>query len=177
MKINRLIFSAACVAALCVGCQSPKPAEPEVSIDDAVVGLVPQLVQNALASPCFTGGKPAVMALGGIKNDTMSIRGGTFDLIESQIVELFSNSGRVVISSALGGAAKERIPVATDTKMQGPSLVLYGRLTQRNSSKEDGRTQCEFFLQLSILDLATGNGLWRGQRNVVFLVDGKQAVW
>ncbi len=176
MKINSLTAFALCVAALCVGCQS-RSSEPAVSIDDAVAGLVPQLVQSALASPCFTGGNRPVMALGRIQNDTMSIRGRTFDLMVAQIVELFSASGQVVISSALGSAEDERIPVATDSKMLVPSLVLYGELAQRNSSREDGRMQREFYLALSIHELATGNQLWRGRRNVVFLVDGKQVDW
>ncbi len=174
--IGNVVLCVTCVAVLCVGCQS-KPAAPAAAIDDAVVGLVSPLVQEALASPCFAGGKPPVMALGQLKNDTMSIRGGSIDLMESQMVELFSESGRVVISSAFRGVTKERIPVPTDTNLLAPSLVLHGKLTQRNSLKEDGRRQCEFFLTLSICDLATGNKLWQGQRSAGFLFDGKQADW
>ena len=169
--IGNVVLCVTCVVVLCVGCQST-PTESAVSIDDAVVGLVPQLVQEALASPCFAGGKRPVMALGRLENDTMSIRGGTLDLIESQLGELFSKSGRVVMSSA-----KQMIPEQTDTTLQTPSLVLHGKLTQQNSSRKDGRIQCEFFLMLSIYDLATGNQVWHGRRNVEFLVDGKQAGW
>lgn len=174
--IGKMVLCATCVAALCVGCQST-PAESAVSIDDAVAGLVPPLVQEALASPCFAGGKPPVMALGRLKNDTMSIRGGTIDLMESQMGELFSESGRVVISSAFRGVTKERIPVPTDTNLLAPSLVLRGKLTQRNLSQKDGRMQLEYFLELSIKDLATGNQMWHGRRSVGFLVDGKKAYW
>ena len=169
--IGKMVLCATCVAALCVGCQST-PAESAVSIDDAVAGLVPPLVQEALASPCFAGGKPPVMALGQLKNDTMSIRGGTIDLMESQIAELFSKSGRVVMSSA-----KQMIPGQADMKLQIPSLVLHGKLTQQNLSPKDGRIQREFFLMLSIYDLATGNQVWHGRCSVVFLVDDKQAGW
>lgn len=169
--ISNMVLCAMCVVVLCVGCQST-PAESAVSIDDAVAGLVPQLVQEALASPCFAGGKPPVMALGRLKNDTISIRGGTIDLMESQIGELFSKSGRVVMSSA-----KQMIPGQTDITLQIPSLVLHGKLTQQNSSQKDGRIQREFFLMLSIYDIATGNQVWHGRRNVVFLVDDKQAGW
>lgn len=174
--ISNMVLCATCVAVLCVGCQST-PTESAVSIDDAVVGLVPQLVQEALASPCFAGGKRPVMALGRLKNDTMSIRGGTLDLMTSQIGELFSKSGRVVMSSAFGDVSKEGISAPTDMKLLAPTLVLHGKLTQRNSSRQDGRIQREFFLMLSIHDLATGNQVWHGRRNVVFLVDDKQADW
>ena len=174
--ISSVVLCATCVAALCVGCQST-PAESAVSIDDAVVGLVPQLVQEALASPCFAGGKRPVMALGRLKNDTMSIRGGTLDLMESQMGELFFESGRVVISSAFRGVPKEGIPVPTDMKLLAPSLVLHGKLTQRSSSQKDGRMQLEYFLELSIHDIATGTQMWHGRRSVGFLVDGKQAYW
>ena len=174
--ISNVALCTTCVAVLCVGCQST-PAEPAVSIDDAVAGLVPPLVQEALASPCFAGGKPPVMALGRLKNDTMSISGGSLGLMESQMAELFSESGRVVISSAFRGVPKERIPIPTDMKQLAPSLVLHGKLTQRNSSQKDGRMQLEYFLELSIKDLATGNQMWHGRRSVEFLVDGKKAYW
>ena len=174
--ISSVVLCATCVAVLCVGCQST-PAEPAVSIDDAVAGLVPQLVQEALASPCFAGGKRPVMALGRLKNDTMSIRGGTLDLMELQMCKLFSESGRVVISSAFGGVPKEGNSVSTDMKLQAPSLVLHGKLTQRTSSQKDGRRLCEYFLLLSIHDIAAGTQMWHGWRSVRFFVGENQPTW
>lgn len=174
--IGKMVLCATCVAVLCVGCQST-PAESAVSIDDAVVGLVPQLVQEALASPCFAGGKPPVMAVGHIKNDTMMIRGGSLDLMSSQMVEMFSNSGRVVFSSAFAGERNEKDSLANSGQIVAPSLVLHGKLTQRTSRRKDGGTQLEFSLALSIVDLASGSQLWGGSRSVCIAVDKNTPTW
>lgn len=176
MKNSVVIVSMVCMAVLCVGCHSTS-AEPAVSIDDAVVGLVPPLVQNALASRCFASEKPPVMAVGRIKNDTMMIRGGSLDLMGSQMVEMFSDSGRVVISSAFAGGRNEKDSLATSGQIAAPSLVLHGKLTQRTSRREDGGTQLEFTLALSIVDLASGSQLWRGSRSACIAVDKNTPTW
>lgn len=175
MKNSVVIVSMVCMAVLCVGCHSTS-AEPAVSIDDAVAGLVPPLVQNALASRCFASEKPPVMAVGRIKNDTMMIS-GSLDLIGSQMVEMFSDSGRVVISSAFAGGRNEKDSLATSGQIAAPSLVLHGQLTQRTSRREDGGTQLEFTLALSIVDLASGSQLWRGSRSVCIAVDENTPTW
>lgn len=166
--ISSVVLCVTCMAVLCVGCQST-PAEPAVSIDDAVAGLVPPLVQEALASPCFAGGRCPVMAVGRIQNDTMMIRGGSLEMIKSRIIEIFSDSGKV----ALMVAPDKLLNKPSET----PSLVLYGRLVQKEASQKGGQKQLEFTLLLSIVDVASGVKVWDGERKVGFRCDADILTW
>lgn len=163
MKIvSSVVLCVTCMAVLCMGCQST-PARPGGTVDEVLEGLVPPLVQNALASPCFAGGKRPVMAISRIRNETMMMRGACFDIMQARMTEMFLGSGKVDI-------------VATPDELLNksavaPSLVLHGRLLQRTILKEGDQKQVEFILLLSIVDVNSGVLVWNGERKAVCLCD------
>jgi len=158
MKINSLLVFTACLAALCVGCQS-RLAEQSWSKDMETM-LVQQQLEKIMRSQRLSGSAPHVMAIGEIKNDTTLVSNDNIEFMKAMIASELTNSGLVMISTNVGGAAKR------DGKVLAPSLVLYGKLIQRDFRKEDGRLQREFTLELSIVDLASGTHIWNGKSMV-----------
>ena len=167
MRINNLIFSAVCVAALCVGCQSQSAEQSWSKATEDV--LVQQQLQKIVRCPVLLGGqgKRHVMAIGEIKNDTALVGNDNIEFMKSQIASELTNSGLVMIPTAGNG----RTSLPQGEKAVGPTLMLQGKLTQRDFRKEDGRRQREFTLELSIVDLASGIRIWNG-KSVAGIVDG-----
>ena len=169
MKKSSVIGFVTCMIAAIIGCQSA-PKEP-VSVDDAIMELAQPLVMGALKSPCFLGGKRQVMAIRRIQNNTMSLRGGDIEMMESQVSSMFSDSGRVLIQAR---------PEPGERRGAGslvPSLILSGDIAQRNVLAKDGKRHCEFTLTLKLTDSASGMQIWKGRRSVVLIMDAKDTIW
>lgn len=173
MKLNNLKIIITCTAVLLAGCaSSSKIITP--SVDDAVLGLAQTLVQRALGSPCLAGDKRPVLAIGRIQNETMSIRGGSFEMMLSQITSMLIESGKVRVTSAHGAVSDRQSP--RSDQLLAPSMVLQGKLVQRETLQE-GNRKCEFTLSLSIVDIASGQSLWRGDSSVGVLLDARTSTW
>ena len=106
------------------------------------------------------------MAIGKIQNDTMSVGNDNIEFMKSQIASELTNSGLVMISTANGRAYSPQ-----GEKAVAPTLMLHGRLVQRDFRREDGQKQREFTLVLSIVDLASGIQVWTGKSAVGIVCD------
>ncbi len=168
MKINSVIVSAVCAAVLFAGCQSQSARQSWSK--DVETALVHRQLERILRCPFLggDGGKLKVMSIGEIENETTEVSNDNIEFMKSMIASELTNSGVVLISTAVGGAAAERAGKAV-----APSLLLRGKLTQRDSADADGRRQCEFIFELSIADVASGKRLWTNRNVIDVRNDGK----
>ena len=167
MKSSRLIVFVACVAALCIGCRSQLAEQSWSKATEDM--LVRKQLQGLLRSPLLAEQRGAlkVMAIGEIKNDTTLVGNDNIEFMKSAIASELTSSGMVMISTA----GKGRASLPQGEKAVAPTIMLQGKLTQRDFRKEDGRMQREFTLDLSIVDLASGSQIWRS-KSVAAIADG-----
>ena len=162
MKHNSLVALIACIAALCVGCQTTPVEGPWSKATEEM--LVHEQLERIVRCPLLflEQGKMHVMVIGEIKNDTTLVNNDNIEFMKSQIASKLTDSGMVMISTAENGRntpPKGRNAIA-------PTLKLYGKLTQRDSRDKEGSLQHAFALELSIVELASGRRIW-SFRNVV----------
>lgn len=170
MRINNLIFSVVCVAALCVGCQSPPSGGAWSKATEDM--LVSEQLRKLHRCPLFVERSTLhVMAIGEIKNDTALVSDDSIESMKATIASKLANSGVVMISMVGSG----RVSLPQGEKAVAPTLMLHGKLTQRDFRKEDGRRHCEFTLELSIVELATGIRIWSNKSVVAILDNGEVA--
>ena len=136
------------------------------------------LASGAVSNP--TGGR-YIMVVSRITNDTMQ-RIDTDQLTKKIRVALL-RSGKVVTTTAvgLGGAEDEMTMRARELRnseefdqsgvqkkgtLQAPDLSLSGKILQRNHKVADEQ-QVEYYIQLSLTDLATGLAFWEGETPII----------
>lgn len=136
------------------------------------------LASGAVSNP--NGGR-YIMVVSRITNDTMQ-RIDTDQLIKKIRVALL-RSGKVVTTTAvgLGGAEDEMTMRARELRnseefdqsgvqkkgtLQAPDLSLSGKILQRNHKVADEQ-QVEYYIQLSLTDLATGLAFWEGETPII----------
>lgn len=166
MKNKAMIFFAACVAALCVGCQSrPAGGAWSKATEDM---LVFSQMSRILRCPLLFSehGELHVMAIGEIQNDTTLIGNDNIEFMKAEIASELTNLGVVMISTAENGRTQGGNAIA-------PTLKMYGKLTQRDFRDKEGRLQHEFAFELSIVELATGRRIWNGKSVACIVDDGK----
>ena len=156
MKIIRSVACAACVMAGIVGCRSAsKERSVLMAMEDSVSKLLPTLIESAVSDPGLTGNGPFVMRQGLIRNETTSISNEYLEKLSSRFAAgLLSSGGSRFVpsdSSVQGG------------KTLAPTAVWDGKLVQKDSRAKDGRFQHEFTLTISIVDITTGEHLWRDE--------------
>ncbi|SDJ34847.1 penicillin-binding protein activator LpoB [Billgrantia gudaonensis] len=122
-----------------------------------------------------------VLVVSRIVNDTMQ-RLDTDQLVKKIRVDLL-RSGRVVTTTAVGidGAEDEMNMLSRTLRdsdefdqrgvqkkgtLQAPDLSLSGKILQRNR-KVGREQQVEYYVQLSLTDLATGLALWEDETQVI----------
>jgi uncharacterized protein (TIGR02722 family) len=156
-----------------------------------------EMIQSMLSSGAVDkkeGGR-YVMTTGRIVNDTMQ-RIDT-DQLMAKIEEELLNSGKVVMTSAVGGKGApdkmvydvreiRRSDVADEFKgdtlpakkqLISPELSIAGKIYQRNINYDKDKQQVEYYFQLYVTDLTTGLRFW--QREVVIGKRGsnKSVAW
>lgn len=136
------------------------------------------LASGAVSNP--NGGR-YIMVVSRITNDTMQ-RIDTDQLTKKIRVALL-RSGKVVTTTAvgLGGAEDEMTMRARELRnseefdqsgvqkkgtLQAPDLSLSGKILQRNHKVADEQ-QVEYYIQLSLTDLATGLAFWEGETPII----------
>ena len=188
------------------GCQ-----EPTVNIDTlndegkAVMGLdyrdfsqsASLMVQSMLGSGALNkpGGGRYVVTTGRIINDTMQ-RIDT-DQLMAKIEEELLNSGRVVMTSAVGGgkAVDEMIYEIRDMKdeeyadefnpdtvvakkqLVAPQLSISGKILQRNIRYDNNLQQVEYYFQLKVSDITTGLRVWQKETIIGKRGSNKSVAW
>lgn len=136
------------------------------------------LASGAVSNP--NGGR-YIMVVSRISNDTMQ-RIDTDQLTKKIRVSLL-RSGKVVTTTAVGlnGAEDEMNMAARELRnseefdqsgvqkkgtLQAPDLSLSGKILQKNHSLGDEQ-QVEYYIQLSLTDLASGLAFWEGETPII----------
>lgn len=190
--MNKLLVLATCLSLLLAGCATPtRYVDPDndqgaVSMaldyrdfERAASGSVDSMLESgAVNNP--NGGR-YVMVVSRIVNDTMQ-RLDTDQLVKKIRVDLL-RSGKVVTTTAVGidGAEDEMNMLARTLRdseefdqrgvqkkgsLQAPDLSLSGKILQRNR-KVGREQQVEYYVQLSLTDLASGLALWEDETQVI----------
>jgi penicillin-binding protein activator len=196
------LFLATLVSAL-AGCAAPpRTVLIDERADTSAVGVgldmrdfdlvAGDAVQSMLASPAMTkpSGGRYVMAISRITNDTMQ-RIDTDLLIKKIRVDLL-NSGKVVITTAVGAVVEDPLAmqtrqlrgsqefnqaqVAKTGQMIAPDLSLSGTIIQQNARLSDGTQRVEYSFQLAVTDVRTGLAVWEGEKPIRKLTTGG-ATW
>jgi len=197
------VFSLLLLAAV-AGC-TPKTTNIDLTNDTgkAVLGLdyrdfdvaASKMVQSALASGALDkpGGGRFVMAKGRVLNDTMQ-RIDT-DQLMVKIEQEFLNSGKVVMTSAVGGPgvpdelihqAREDLrnndefdqqTVAAKGTLIAPELSISGKIFQRVLAYDRGRQQIEYYFQLRVSDIVSGLKLWENETLIGKRGSNKTVPW
>lgn len=152
-----------------------------------------EAVEDMLASGAVdnpNGGR-YIMVVSRITNDTMQ-RIDTDQLVKKIRVSLL-RSGKVVTTTAVGlnGAEDEMSMRARELRdseefdqsgvqrkgtLQAPDLSLSGKLMQRNL--QVGRDQqVEYYIQLTLTDLASGLAFWEGETPIIKRGSDKSVSW
>ncbi len=156
-----------------------------------------QMVQSLMASGALTkkGGGRYVVATGKIVNDTMQ-RIDTDELM-AKVEQEMTNSGKVVITSAVGGngASDDMIydvrelrdgkageefdqkTVAGKGQLIAPELSLSGKIIQRDVKYNSKEQQVEYYFQLRLTDLATGLRFWQNETVIGKRGSNKSVSW
>jgi uncharacterized protein (TIGR02722 family) len=151
-------------------------------------------VQSMLSSPTLTkqSGGRYVLAISRITNDTMQ-RIDTDLLVKRIRVELL-NSGKVVVTTAVGLSGPED-PMAMKTRqlrgsqefrattiartgqMVAPDLSLSGKIIQHNSRLGDGSQRIDYSFQLALTDINNGLAMWEDEKPISKLASARTVAW
>lgn len=186
------IFVVALALVVLSGCATPtRYVDP--AADDGAVAMTmdyrdfekaaTESVEDMLASGAVNNpnGGRYIMVVSRITNDTMQ-RIDTDQLTKKIRVALL-RSGKVVTTTAVGlnGAEDEMTMRARELRsseefdqsgvqkkgtLQAPDLSLSGKILQRNH-KVGGEQQVEYYIQLSLTDLASGLAFWEGETPII----------
>jgi uncharacterized protein (TIGR02722 family) len=146
------------------------------------------LASGAVSNP--NGGR-YIMVVSRITNDTMQ-RIDTDQLTKKIRVALL-RSGKVVTTTAVGlnGAEDEMTMRARELRnseefdqsgvqkkgtLQAPDLSLSGKILQRNHKVADEQ-QVEYYIQLSLTDLASGLAFWEGETPIIKRGSNSSVSW
>ena len=200
--IKKTLIAIAITSTL-AGCAAPvEVVDTRNDKAEAVVGLdyrdFEKAAADAVSSMIGAGavnnpkGGRYVLTISKIKNDTMQ-RIDTDQLVKKIRVELL-NSGKVAVTTALsingaedtataemrelrGNAMVKQSTVKGDGKVIAPDLSLSGKILQRNLSMSGGRTQIEYYFQLTLTDIESGLGLWENEFPIIKRSSGNTAAW
>ncbi len=152
-----------------------------------------EAVDDMLASGAVTNPKGGryILVVSRVTNDTMQ-RIDTDQLTKKIRVALL-RSGKVVTTTAVGlnGAEDEMSMRARELResaefdqsgvqkkgtLQAPDLSLSGKILQRNH-KVGKEQQVEYYIQLTLTNLATGLATWEGETPIIKRGSNKSVSW
>lgn len=180
-------------ALVLAGCGSSPTRYVDPAADDGPVSMgmdyrdfekaATEAVEDMLASGAVSNpnGGRYIMVVSRITNNTMQ-RIDTDQLTKKIRVALL-RSGKVVTTTAVGlnGAEDEMSMAARELRnsdefdqsgvqkkgtLQAPDLSLSGKILQRNQTVGDEQ-QVEYYIQLSMTDLASGLAFWEGETPII----------
>lgn len=153
-----------------------------------------QAVRSMLRSPALTkpSGGRYVLAISRITNDTMQ-RMDT-DLLIKQIRVDLLNSGKVVVTTAVGLDGPEdplvmqtrllrgsrefnQAQIARQGQMIAPDLSLSGKIIQLDRRLGDGSQRVDYSFQLTLTDIRTGLAIWEGDTPILKLTSDRSVAW
>jgi uncharacterized protein (TIGR02722 family) len=180
-------------ALVLAGCGSSPTRYVDPAADDGPVSMsmdyrdfekaATEAVEDMLASGAVSNpnGGRYIMVVSRISNNTMQ-RIDTDQLTKKIRVALL-RSGKVVTTTVVGlnGAEDEMSMAARELRnsdefdqsgvqkkgtLQAPDLSLSGKILQRNQTVGDEQ-QVEYYIQLSMTDLASGLAFWEGETPII----------
>ncbi|WP_192036236.1 penicillin-binding protein activator LpoB [Halomonas sp. YLGW01] len=200
--MKKYCLFALCLTVLLAGCAAPTryvdPANDQGAVTmtldyrdfekAAMESVDSMLSSGAVENP--NGGR-YVMVVSRIVNDTMQ-RIDTDRLAKKIRVELL-RSGRVVTTTAVGidGPEDDMNMLARDLRnseefdqrgvqrkgtLQAPDLSLSGKIHQANH-EVDGEQQVEYYVQLTLTDLASGLAFWEGETPIIKRGSDASVAW
>jgi hypothetical protein len=156
-----------------------------------------EMIQSLLSSGVLAKeGEKYVLTTSVVTNDTMQ-RIDT-DLLTSKIEEDLSNSGQVVMTSAVGGKDSNRDSMVNDLRdvrdsakgdefdrstmpnkgtLIAPDLSLSGKIYQNNLRYDKKNQQVEYYFQLKLTDLKTGKRFWQKELLIGKRGSNKTVAW
>lgn len=199
----RNMFALIVISTILVACTST-PVKVDVNNDTAstVMGLdyrdfseaSTKMVESILKSPALIhpDGDRYVLAVSKILNDTMQ-RIDTDQLVKKIRIELL-NSGRVVVTSAVGGNGAEDVmsyelrelrnnkefnqsTISTEGNLIAPDFSLSGKILQRNNSVNSRTTQVDYYFQLTLTNVENGLAYWEGEVPIIKRGSSKTVSW
>ncbi len=192
------------LAALVAGCTTPTTrVDLRNDRGPQVAGLDyrdVQLAANTVLQSLYRSGRldrgdgqMYVLSVDRVKNDTMQ-RFDT-DIVTSYITQELMNNNKVMVTSAMaatednragmingartarGNAEFNQATVAQTGQLVAPSHTIYGKVIQREIPMDNGDKQIEYYLQMRLVELATGLQWWQGQVPIVKRADGTTPTW
>ena len=156
--------------------------------ETAAKEMLDDMLANELSEP-KAGGKPYVMMISDIKNDTMQ-RINTADLTDYIKKEL-RRSGRVKTTDAFGengsksvalsrqldkSAMVDKSTVQKNNTVKAFDLALEGRIDQRNGIVGK-KKKIEYIFSLNLIDMSDGTELWSDKKVITKLADKNAQTW
>lgn len=156
--------------------------------ESAAKEMLDDMLANEL-SESKVGGKPYVMMISDIKNDTMQ-RINTADLTDYIKKEL-RRSGRVKTTDAFGenrsknialsrqlgeSALVDKSTVKKNNTVKAFDLTLEGRIAQKNSIVGKDK-MIEYVFSLNLVDMSDGTELWSDKKVITKLTDKSTQTW
>lgn len=156
--------------------------------ESAAKEMLDDMLANELSEP-KAGGKPYVMMISDIQNDTMQ-RINTADLTDYIKKEL-RRSGRVKTTDAFGENRSKNIAlsrqlgesslvdkstVKKNNTVKAFDLTLEGRIAQKNSTVGKNK-MIEYIFSLNLIDMADGTELWSDKKVITKLTDKNTQTW
>ena len=192
------------LAALVAGCTTPTTrVDLRNDRGPQVAGLDyrdVQLAANTVLQSLYRSGRldrgdgqMYVLSVDRVKNDTMQ-RFDT-DIVTSYITQELMDNNKVMVTSAMaatednragmingartarGNAEFNQATVAQTGQLVAPSHTIYGKIIQREIRMDNGDKQVEYYLQMRLVELATGLQWWQGQVPIVKRADGTTPTW
>jgi uncharacterized protein (TIGR02722 family) len=185
---NLLIVSAGIAALALTGCKDPVKYEDsdgsrtitnldKINIQDfakAAESLTTSFSNSEafgdiVAAKKATGKKP-VVAISSVRNDTSSQF--DTDILTQKIYASVIRTGKVVISSTMGGAKdnltrdlqqQDNFAQGRDTLPKTPEYTLTGKILE-DKSQAGSMKQTSYIFNLSVSEVATGNMVWAEQK-------------
>lgn len=160
----------------------------DTDFESAAKEMLDDMLTNEL-SEAKSDGKPYVMMISNIKNDTMQ-RIDTADLTDYIKKEL-RRSGRVKTTDAFGENGSKNVEMARQLKdsamvdkstvkknntVKAFDLTLEGRIAQRNSTVGDNK-KIEYIFSLNLIDMNDGTELWSDKKVITKLTDKNTQTW
>lgn len=156
--------------------------------ESAAKEMLDDMLANELSEP-KAGGKPYVMMISDIQNDTMQ-RINTADLTDYIKKEL-RRSGRVKTTDAFGENRSKNIAlsrqlgesslvdkstVKKNNTVKAFDLTLEGRIAQKNSTVGKNK-MIEYIFSLNLIDMSDGTELWSDKKVITKLTDKNTQTW
>ena len=156
--------------------------------ESAAKEMLDDMLANELSEP-KAGGKPYIMMISDIQNDTMQ-RINTADLTDYIKKEL-RRSGRVKTTDAFGENRSKNIAlsrqlgesslvdkstVKKNNTVKAFDLTLEGRIAQKNSTVGKNK-MIEYIFSLNLIDMSDGTELWSDKKVITKLTDKNTETW